>query len=101
MQEQSNIGSCSRHVFGNEKSLREWKVEQEERVRDERESEKSSLGTGMGDGVDIQKLAVKEESCTHISEVNFLNNFAEIFTKGFDQSCFPNVVELNGMFNPE
>ena len=112
MQEQSYVAvenmwvadsSCSRHVLGNEKSLREWRVVQEEKVRgeSESESEKSSSGTGMGDNMDIQKLAGKDESYANNSEVNFLDNFADIFTKGFDQSCFQDVVEFKGMFNPE
>ena len=110
MQEQSDIAvkntwvadsSCSRHVLGNEKTLREWKVIQEERVRGENESEKGYAGAVMREEMDIQNLAIKEESCTNNSEVNFLNNFADIFTKGFDQSCFQNRVELKGMFNPE
>ena len=69
MQEQSVIAvknmwvadrSCSQHVIGNKKLLRDWRVEQEEKVRgeseSESESEKSSTGAGMGDELDIQKL---------------------------------------------
>ena len=109
MQEQSDIAvkntwvadsSCSRHVFGNEKSLREWKVIQEERVCGESESEEITAGAVMREEMDTQKLTVKDESYTNNSEVNFLNNFADIFTKGFDQSCFQDVVDFNGMFNP-
>ena len=109
MQEQSNIAvenmwvadsSCSQHVTGNEKSLREWKVIKEGRVCVESESEKSTSCAGMGERMNIQMLTGKEERYEHNSKVDFLNNFADIFTKGFDQSCFQNCVELNGMFNP-
>ena len=93
--------SCSRHVFGNEKSLHEWKVIQEGRVCGESESDESTAGVVIRKEMDTQKLAGKEKSYAHNSKVNFLNNFADIFTKGFDQSCFQEDVDFKGMFNPE
>ena len=42
-----------------------------------------------------------EKKLIVLEKVDTLDNFADLFTKAFDRSRFQNLVELNGMINPE